>query len=60
MIKNILKLNGAQKLEKNEQKSISGGMGFPIPGGCPNWHDALLCCYDYVNNCCEGDVVCLS
>jgi hypothetical protein len=26
MLKNILKLDGAQKLSKNEQKSISGGL----------------------------------
>jgi hypothetical protein len=26
MLKNILKLEGAQKLTKNEQKSISGGL----------------------------------
>ena len=25
MLKNILKLNGAQQLSKNEQKSINGG-----------------------------------
>ena len=26
MLKNILKLNGAQQLSKNEQKSINGGI----------------------------------
>jgi hypothetical protein len=26
MLKNILKLEGAQKLSKNEQKSINGGL----------------------------------
>jgi hypothetical protein len=36
MLKNILKLEGAQKLTKNEQKNISGGW-VPPPGGfCPN------------------------
>jgi hypothetical protein len=30
MLKNILKLDGAQQLSKNEQKSISGG----LPTGC--------------------------
>ena len=30
MLKNILKLDGAQKLSKNEQKTINGG----IPVGC--------------------------
>jgi hypothetical protein len=28
MLKNILKLEGAQKLSKNEQKSISGGIPY--------------------------------
>jgi hypothetical protein len=27
MLKNILKLDGAQKLSNNEQKSINGGIG---------------------------------
>jgi hypothetical protein len=27
MLKNILKLEGAQKLTKNEQKNINGGIG---------------------------------
>jgi len=30
MLKNILKLDGAQQLTKNEQKSINGG----LPTGC--------------------------
>jgi hypothetical protein len=30
MLKNILKLDGAQQLSKNEQKEINGG----IPEGC--------------------------
>ncbi len=34
MLKNILKLNGAQQLSKNEQKSINGGLAHcPPPGG---------------------------
>ena len=33
MLKNILKLDGAQQLSKNEQKSISGGIG---GGKCVN------------------------
>jgi hypothetical protein len=28
MLKNILKLEGAQKLSKNEQKSINGGVSY--------------------------------
>jgi hypothetical protein len=34
MLKNILKLEGAQKLSKNEQKSINGGAGTPQSFGC--------------------------
>jgi hypothetical protein len=34
MLKNILKLKGVQKLDKNEQKSINGG----LPCGCPGTH----------------------
>ncbi|NRS89754.1 hypothetical protein HNQ02_002686 [Flavobacterium sp. 7E] len=34
MLKNILKLEGAQKLTKNEQKSISGG-DISCPGEYP-------------------------
>ena len=30
MLKNILKLDGAQKLSKNEQKSINGAIRNPI------------------------------
>ena len=33
MLKNILKLEGAQKLTNNEQKSINGG-GYWCLGGC--------------------------
>ncbi|WP_310555798.1 hypothetical protein [Flavobacterium sp.] len=33
MLKNILKLNGAQQLSKNEQKSINGGLRACGPGG---------------------------
>jgi hypothetical protein len=49
MLKNILKLEGAQKLTKKEQKSISGGV-WPIccliwnnrTGVCSLWDDACL------------------
>jgi hypothetical protein len=32
MLKNILKLEGTQKLTKNEQKSINGGANYCPPG----------------------------
>ena len=44
MLKNILKLDGAQKLSKNEQKNINGGGAKPfknyycvdgMPDSCP-------------------------
>jgi hypothetical protein len=36
MLKNILKLDGAQKLTKNEQKSIKGGLACGDGNGtCP-------------------------
>lgn len=31
MLKKILKLDGAQKLNKSEQKNISGGVKIPFP-----------------------------
>jgi hypothetical protein len=34
MLKNILKLEGAQELTKNEQKSINGGLNTCFEGGC--------------------------
>jgi hypothetical protein len=40
MLKNILKLEGAQKLTKNEQKSINGGAIIPV---CPSGSSARLC-----------------
>jgi hypothetical protein len=40
MLKNILKLNGAQELTKNEQKSIKGGKACFEGGGCGNG----VCC----------------
>jgi hypothetical protein len=36
MLKNILKLEGAQKLTKNEQKNISGGIHVCAIDGCIN------------------------
>lgn len=47
MLKNILKLEGAQQLSKNEQKTISGGA--PVPPG-------LICC-EWITRC--GDIICL-
>jgi hypothetical protein len=42
MLKNILKLEGAQQLTKNEQKSISGGLACRTDDGyCPG---ASYCC----------------
>ncbi|SFB00489.1 hypothetical protein SAMN05660845_1262 [Flavobacterium swingsii] len=50
MLKNILKLDGAQKMSKNEQKSINGGIGGckqPVPsvnGTCPTgyWYAGVF------------------
>ena len=36
MLKNILKLDGAQKLSNKEQKNISGGIGITIIRQCSN------------------------
>jgi hypothetical protein len=36
MLKSILKLEGAQKLTKKEQKNINGGWVPPEGGSCPN------------------------
>jgi hypothetical protein len=52
MLKNILKLEGAQKLTKNEQKSIKGSGR----GGNPCCDPELSCCipngyWDGVNGC---------
>ncbi len=35
MLKNILKLNGALQLSKNEQKDVVGGNAPGIGGKCP-------------------------
>jgi hypothetical protein len=43
MLKNILKLDGAQKLTKNEQKSIKGGLAC-VGGVCPR-SSGTYCCY---------------
>ncbi|NRS89751.1 hypothetical protein HNQ02_002683 [Flavobacterium sp. 7E] len=51
MLKNILKLEGAQKLTKNEQKSINGGYMVKTPDQCDeykyciDWNggDCFLC-----------------
>jgi hypothetical protein len=40
MLKNILKLKGAQQLTKTEQKSISGGLACFEGGHCGNG----VCC----------------
>ena len=49
MLKNILKLDGAQQLSKNEQKSIKGGLI-----NCANNHDICptgQCCKTIGNTC---------
>lgn len=49
MLKNILKLNGAQELSKNQQKSIIGGLI-----NCANNHDICpsgQCCKVSGNTC---------
>jgi hypothetical protein len=50
MLKNILKLEGAQKLSKNEQKEINGGNILPIgiPTRCRrgNGNDGQSCSVD--------------
>ncbi len=44
MLKNILNLNGAQSLNKKEQKEIKGGM-ITVGGGCgPNHYASLVLC----------------
>ncbi len=52
MLKNILNLDGAQQLSKNEQKTISGGISSrtaPPPPG-------LICC-EWITMC--GSQICL-
>lgn len=55
MLKNILNLDGAQKLTKNEQKNISGGMVAP-DSACPSGTFSCNCmgkisCESSVNSC---------
>ena len=51
MLKNILKLEGAQKLTKNEQKSINGGIKVQ-PANCA--------CFCYNSNNQKVDAYCFS
>jgi hypothetical protein len=48
MLKNILKLQGAQELTKNEQKSISGGTKicceWCFDGTCLDWAESRSRC----------------
>lgn len=61
MLKNILKLEGAQGLTKNEQKSVNGGM-LSVSRGCSAYHQQFVSCAGalegrlcYTNNCqCPG------
>ena len=53
MLKNILELNGAQKLNKNEQRSVNGGFFIPIGLGefkCPDGNQCLA--FDGVDPIC--------
>jgi hypothetical protein len=48
MLKNILKLDGAQKLTKNEQKSIKGGVNPSEPiCGFVIWNATEIRCLAY-------------
>jgi hypothetical protein len=50
MLKNILKLDGAQELSKNEQKSIKGGLACNVDGNCPAGSQCVNDCR-YTNIC---------
>lgn len=54
MLKNILKLKGAQKLTKNEQKSISGGR----PLVCNYMGDTGQVCTTHSDCAGDGNPVC--
>jgi hypothetical protein len=47
MLKNILKLKGAQQLSKNEQKNISGG----ITEACANAWATMFCVRKTTTTC---------
>jgi hypothetical protein len=48
MLKNILKFEGAQKLTKNEQKSINGGIA---PLCCLEWNAKTRVCSAWDQAC---------
>ncbi|MFV8347626.1 hypothetical protein [Flavobacterium sp. ZB4P13] len=48
MLKNILKLEGALKLTKNEQKAIKGGKA---PACCLSWDPIARYCSQWDQNC---------
>jgi hypothetical protein len=48
MLKNILNVEGAQKLTKNEQKSITGGKA---PVCCLEWNPITRVCSSWDQNC---------
>ena len=66
MLKNILKLQGAQQLTKNDQKSINGGikprngfcpLSFTSPNGeqiCPEGYFPASVNADGTYNCCPN------
>ncbi|NAS29507.1 hypothetical protein GTQ40_00845 [Flavobacteriaceae bacterium R38] len=50
MLKDILKLNGVQQLNKKEQNNINGGVQFPI--GCSTRRDCFF--IDRAARCVNG------
>jgi hypothetical protein len=48
MLKNILKLEGTQKLTKNEQKSVNGGKA---PACCLTWNPITRVCSRWDQAC---------
>ncbi|MCV9933667.1 hypothetical protein OIU80_15395 [Flavobacterium sp. LS1R47] len=55
MLKNILKLEGAQQLTTKEQKSISGAGSVPV---CQR-PDILICCPDGICACAPKGTPCM-
>ncbi|WP_268848786.1 hypothetical protein [Flavobacterium aestivum] len=55
MLKNILKLKGAQQLTKKEQKNINGS---GVWGNCDRYHPQPICQVDYYVMCIGGEWKC--
>ncbi len=54
MLKNILKIEGVQEMNKTEQKSLQGGGGSgPCSGGC--YQKQGMCCIASTNFCDAGN-----